>query len=227
MLTRDDQTVTDCREVVKELAGLGVSHVGFKDVGVRPAVLEALHADIKALGATSYLEVVSTTAQEALDSARLAVSLGVNRLMGGTWVARTLEIVAGTPTEYFPFPGSPQGHPTVLRGSPQDIAADCARYGQMGCHGVDLLAYRAVGHDPLDLVTAARQATSGQLIVAGSVSTASQVQALARAGVDGFTIGSAAFSGDVDRRSALLRSQLSTVSAWIADAPLTHAGDRT
>lgn len=217
MLTRDDQTVTDARAVVAELGGTGVAHVGFKDVGAEPSELRALHADIKALGATSYLEVVSTSDEDALASARFAVEIGVDRLMGGTLVAQTLDILKGTAIEYLPFPGRPVGHPTVLDGSADDIASDVREYAALGCAGVDLLAYRTSGDDPLGLVRATRQALGGYLVVAGNVTSAQQVHDLAAAGVDGFTIGSAVFAGAIDRRSALLRSQLAEVASWTAD----------
>jgi hypothetical protein len=42
----------------------------------------------------------------------------------------------------------------------------------MGCAGIDLLAYRATDAEPLDLVRAARAATSGRLVVAGSIARA-------------------------------------------------------
>ena len=42
MLTRADRTVDDCLEVLEEVAGLGLSHIGFKDVGVAPDRLATL-----------------------------------------------------------------------------------------------------------------------------------------------------------------------------------------
>jgi hypothetical protein len=217
MLTRDDQTVADARDVVAQLGGSGIGHIGFKDIGATPAELRALHDDIRDLGAVSYLEVVSTTAEDALNSARFAAEIGVDRLMGGTLVDETLAILDGSGIEYFPFPGTPVGHPTVLDGSAEEIAADVSRFQALGCAGVDLLAYRTSGDDPLGLVRAARAALDGYLVVAGNVTSAAQVRDLAAAGVDGFTIGSAVFSGDIDRRSALLRSQLAAVASWTAE----------
>jgi hypothetical protein len=218
MLTRDDMTVTDCREVAKELAGSGVCHIGFKDVGVEPAELARLHADIKELGATSYLEVVSTDKRSALTSARIAVDLGVDCLLGGTWVPETLDLVRGTETGYYPFPGRPEGHPTQLAGTTERMAADCRVFEQAGCAGVDLLAYRATEADPLDLVRAARRALTGRLIVAGSVTSARQIRDLRQCGVDAFTIGSALFAGSINPRAALLRTQLAGVLASLGGA---------
>jgi uncharacterized protein related to proFAR isomerase len=211
MLTRSDQTVTDCLEVLEDIQPLGLQHVGFKDVGVTPEVLAELQRRIKATGATSYMEVVSTSREACLRSARVARDIGVDRLLGGTQVEEVLAILAGSPVRYLPFPGRPFEHPTKLAGSAAQIEEDCRRFQAMGCAGVDLLAYRATEADPLELVRAARRGTDGTLLVAGSVQRPEQIRELAAAGADAFTIGSAAFDGSFAPRLGSLRSQLRAV----------------
>ena len=157
MLTRGDKTVEDCLDVMDQIAKLGLKHVGFKDVGVDFETLVRLSARIKESGATSYMEVVSETPEACLSSARAARRLGVDRLLGGTDVASVREILAGTHTRYYPFPGFPSGHPTRLAGQPADIASHCERFMAQGCTGADLLAFRATEAQPLDLIRAARQ----------------------------------------------------------------------
>ncbi|MER8072244.1 HisA/HisF-related TIM barrel protein [Streptomyces sp. NPDC094034] len=208
MLTRDDRTVTDCLEVLDTIDGLGVTHIGFKDIGVSHDTLARLHTRIRDMGATTYLEVVSTNREQALTSVRTATELGVDWLMGGTWIEETLGLLHGTSIGYLPFAGEPRGHPTVLAGGPDRIAEDCRRAQAAGCAGVDLLAYRATDADPLDLVRAARAATTGRLVIAGSITSTDQIQSLASAGADAFTIGSAAFDGSLQPHAGTLRSQL-------------------
>src|SRR5580704_14600270 len=211
MLTRADQTVGDCLRVIEEIRPVGLRHIGFKDVGVPPAVLRELVAAIRAQGATSYMEVVSTTTEACLSSARVARDLGVDRLLGGTQVDEVMAILAGSATTYHPFPGKPSGHPTKLGGSAADVEADCRRFAAKGCAGIDLLAYRATEAEPLELVRAARRGTPGYLLVAGSVATAAQIHALRDAGADAFTIGSAAFDGSFAPTMGSLRSQLEAI----------------
>jgi hypothetical protein len=211
MLTRQDQTVEDCLAVMDDIAPIGLTHVGFKDVGVTPDVLRALHGKIKATGATSYMEVVSTTPEAALQSARVAADLGVDRLLGGTQVDEILAILAGTKVQYLPFPGRPHDHPTKLGGSVQQITDDTKASRAKGCAGVDLLAYRATEADPIELVHAARAASDGILLVAGGVKNAAQIRALKAAGADSFTVGSAALDGSFAPRMGSLRSQLQAV----------------
>lgn len=191
MLTRDDATVADAIDVIDTIAPLGLGHIGFKDIGVPPDTLRELHARIKHSGAQSYLEVVSTTKQRALDSATLAAELGVDYLLGGTWVQETLSILDGTTVSYLPFVGRPEGYPTRLDGTPAMIADNCRQAEATGCAGVDLLAYRAKTASPIDLINAARSALTGRLVVAGSITSPEQLTALYNAGADAFTIGSA------------------------------------
>ena len=211
MFTRADQTVEDCLEVFETVARAGVKHMGFKDIGVEFDTLVELNRRIKDAGAVSYLEVVSSTKEACLESARAARKIGVDRVMGGTEAKEILEILDGSGIDYLPFPGKPVGHPTALGGTPEDVEEQCRRFEAMGCAGVDLLAYRATEADPLDLVRAARRGTKGTLVVAGSIDTPERIRGLAEAGVDAFTIGSAAFDGSFSPRKGALLSQLEDI----------------
>jgi hypothetical protein len=213
MLTRHDQTIEDCLETFDSIASLGLRHVGFKDLGVDHGMLAELNRRIKRSGATSYMEVVSTTSEACLASAAAAREIGVDRLLGGSEVETILEVLGGSGIEYLPFPGRPEGHPTKLGGSAEGVAADCRRFAALGCAGADLLAYRATEADPLDLVRAARGAMDGTLVVAGSIDSPARIRALAEAGADAFTIGSAVFDGSFSPRKGLMASQLEDVLA--------------
>jgi hypothetical protein len=211
MLTRSDETIVDCLDTWDAVAHVGVRHAGFKDVGVDVATLTELNRRMHSVGVTTYLEVVSTSTEECLRSARAAVAIGVDRLMGGTAVEETLSIIAGSGIEYLPFPGRPEGHPTQLGGDSDLVERQCREFDGNGCSGVDLLAYRATESDPLDLVRAARRGTTGYLVVAGSVSTSQQIDDLRVAGADAFTIGSAIFDGSFSPRQGSITSQLRDV----------------
>jgi hypothetical protein len=219
MLTRQDRTISDCLELFRLVRPLGLKHVGFKDVGVPPATLAALNAAIQASGAMSYMEVVSTTTETCLNSARVALALGVDCLLGGTDVAAVQEIIKGSKLGLFPFPGFPRGHPTKLAGTPDDVEAHCRAFAEKGCAGADLLAYRATEADPLALIRAAKRGLGQKrLIVAGSIASKSQIKAIAEAGADAFTIGSAVFDGSYAPDMGSLASQLAAVQADCAAA---------
>ena len=219
MLTRGDKTVEDCLSVFDEIAPLGLKHVGFKDVGVEPTTLVKLTERIRRTGAISYMEVVSETPEACLRSARVARELGIDRLLGGTNVAAIQDILGDTHIGYYPFPGFPEGHPTRLGGAPQDVTAHCRNYRAAGCAGADLLAFRATEADPLELVRAARAGLDdGYLIVAGSITSAERIRAVADAGADAFTIGTAVFDGTYNPRKGSILSQLGDVIADCAAA---------
>ena len=215
MLTRQDQTVLDALDVMAEIGPLGLKHIGFKDVGVDKPTLRALNQAIKTAGAISYMEVVSTSPEAALQSARVAAEIGIDRLLGGTAVAEILAIVKASGIACYPFPGKPVGHPTKLGGNAEMVEGQCRRFLEMGCAGVDLLAYRATEADPLDLVKAARRGlgNKGGLICAGSVDSPARIAELKAAGCDAFTIGSAAFDGSFSSRKGRLTSQLRDILA--------------
>ncbi len=211
MLTRADRTISDALEVLDDVEGMGLLHIGFKDVGVSPGELNAINKRIQSMGAVSYMEVVSTSLEACLASARVAREIGVDRLLGGTAVDEVMAILDGSPVAYLPFPGKPFDHPTKLAGSPTDVQADCRRFSERGCAGVDLLAYRSTEADPIDMVKAARRGTSGVLLVAGAVCRPEQIKALAGAGADAFTVGSAVFDGSFAPQVGSLRSQIGAV----------------
>ena len=195
MLTHHDKTVQNCLDVYDSLSGVGLKHVGFKDVGVDKATLKELTRRIKADGSVAYVEVVSNTPDTIRQSIQASAELGVDRVLGGQDIKLAMETFKGGAPTYYPFPGRPVGHPTKLGGTAGDVETDCRKAMASGCPGVDLLAYRATDADPLDLIRAARRGLGekGYLIVAGSIDSPDRIKAVAAAGADAFTIGSAVF----------------------------------
>ncbi len=214
MLTRNDQTVTDCLALCDLIRPLKLAHIGFKDVGVDLDTLHRLMGKIRQMGASTYMEVVSTTPEACLTSAKAAVALGVEHLLGGTEVDATLEVIRGTGIRYYPFPGTPVGHPTQLGGTSAQVEAQCRSFMAKGCAGADLLAYRATEDEPLNLIAAARRGLGhGRLIVAGSIDSAARIASVAQKGADAFTIGSAVFNGAYAPNKGSTLSQLADVMA--------------
>jgi hypothetical protein len=194
MLTRDDCTIADAREVYAQVAHTGLSHVGCKDVGLPRAELEALLEDIRAKGHTSYLEVVSETEEATLRSARVAAQIRPDCLIGGTLIEPVQEIIAGTGLRFFPYVGKVVGHPCLLRGTIEEVVDDARRAEELGVDGINLLAYRYDG-DVDALVEAVVEAVSIPVIAAGSVDSVQRIRALSDRGVWAFTIGTAALDG--------------------------------
>jgi len=197
MLTVNDRTIPDALDILDIIAPLNLAHIGFKDIGADFDTLRRINAKIQSSGADSYLEVVATSPEAALNSARMAADIGVNHLLGGTQVQATLDILKNTAIKYYPFPGIPHGHPTKLGGTAAQIAADTENFLRLGCAGIDLLAYRATDTEPAALIKAARAALGphAALICAGDINTPERIWEARTAGASHFTIGSAAFNG--------------------------------
>lgn len=196
MLTHHDQTVANAIDVYQELRTIeGLRYVGFKDVGASIERLQGLTDAIHADGRTVMLEVVSEAADAELRSIEAARSLGVDWVLGGTHAEEALAVLGDSGARYCPFPGTIVGHPSLLRGTVESIAADAARLTALdGVHGLDLLAYRFDG-DVEAAVAATVASSSGPVIAAGSVDSPERIRTLARLGVWGYTIGGAIFEG--------------------------------
>jgi methylglyoxal synthase len=195
MLTADDRTIPDARARLAEALEGGVRHIGFKDVGLPLADLKGLADEIRAAGGRSYLEVVSLDAESELASARAAIDLDVDCLLGGTRAEEVTTLTRYHPLRYYPFPGRITGHPSVLEGPASDIVASARRLADLEhVHGLDLLAYRFAGEVP-DLMAQVCAAVDKPVIIAGSIDSEERVQTVARAGASGFTVGTAALAG--------------------------------
>lgn len=195
MLTADDRTIPDARARLDEALEGGVRHIGFKDVGLPLGELKGLAGEIRASGGRSYLEVVSLDAASELASARAAIELDVDCLLGGTRAEEVTELTRDHPLRYYPFPGHITGHPSVLEGPAEEIVASARGLADLQhVHGLDLLAYRFDGDVP-GLMGRVCAAVEKPVIMAGSIDSAERVNAAALAGAAGFTVGTAALAG--------------------------------
>jgi len=218
MLTKDDRTIVDATKVLDSIADSGLRYVGFKDVGADPARQREITVRAHDLGMEVMLEVVSTSAEAEANSVRSARAAEVDWVLGGTNPEAGTQILAGTDIRYCPFPGTVTGHPSVLSGSIDDIAASAASLsGMEGVHGVDLLTYRHAEADPEKLTHAVVAACDGPVIAAGAVVTRDQINLLNRSGAWGFTIGSAIFNGQLPGAPSV-PAQVQTVLGWLEDS---------
>ena len=146
----------------------------------------------------------------------MARELGIDRLLGGTEVAeqsRTSSRARHTSTSR-----SPDFPPVTRRSSaaaPQDVEAALPS-GSWPRAAPARISWpiRATEAEPLELVRAARRGLgAGYLIVAGSITSRERIRAIADAGADAFTIGTAVFDGSYSPRKGSILSQLADVIA--------------
>ncbi len=224
MLTRHDKTIADALAQLPAVLAAGVLHIGFKDIGLPWAELQRLADAIHAGGARSYLEVVSQDEASEVASARAAVALGVDVLMGGTRPEAVLPLLRGSPIRYYPFAGAVAGHPSVLQGTVVDIVTSARRIAAMeGVHGLDLLAYRFEGDvgDVPALIGAVCAAVDKPVVVAGSIDRAERIEAVVAGRAAGFTVGTAALDGTFEVTGSGphgLAGQLRAIQTLLQDA---------
>lgn len=192
MLTHQDQTVPNARQLFEALKDAPVQHWGFKDVGLSQPEMRALVGAMKNAGKTSYLEVVSLSEEEGLAGAHLAVDAGFDVLMGTVFYPSIGEYLQDKPIRYFPFPGVIHGHPSILDGTMDEIVSHACALAAGGVAGLDLLTYRYTG-DAAALLPAVVRAVSIPVVSAGSIASYERIAEVWRANAWGFTIGSAFF----------------------------------
>lgn len=208
MLTRSDQTVPDAMERLGDVVAAGAGHIGFKDVGLPVPELRRLADAIRRAGATVYLEVVSLDEESEARSARAAVELGVDVMMGGTRPSVVLPIIKGSGIRYMPFAGKVVGHPSVLTGTVDQIAESARELTAIdGVDGIDLLAYRFAGDVPNLMRRVVAAVTPKPVVMAGSINRDERIDAVLRSGAAGFTVGTAALDAVFPAGSSRLFDQ--------------------
>lgn len=193
MLTQNDVTVPDAHEVFQACADLPVKFWGFKDVGISKADTIRLVQLMKAQGKTTFMEVVTYTEEACLDNARLAIECGFDYLTGTKFFPSVVTALKGSPVRYFPFAGDVGGSPVTLKGTSESVLNDCQALEAAGVHGLDLVAYRYVDGDPVQLAKQVVAAAKTPVIVAGSIASEERIRIINDINPYAFTMGSALF----------------------------------
>ncbi len=210
MLTHNDVTVANAREIYESVADLAIPFVGFKDIGLPIDELKALADDIRSNGQEVMLEVVSEKREDELRSIQAGLDIGVDYILGGTHAADGVKLLEGSGVAYMPFPGEIVGHPSKLCGTIESISESARELAQIpGVAGLDLLAYRFSG-DVENLIKSVVQAVECPVIAAGSIASVDRIHTVSKLDTWGFTVGSAAFEGQFEGGKSL-KEQLSTI----------------
>jgi 2,4-dienoyl-CoA reductase-like NADH-dependent reductase (Old Yellow Enzyme family) len=191
MLTHNDVTVPNAIEVFNMIKDTEVSCVGFKDKGLTFRRMESLVDLMKKEGKIIFFEVVSENKEDAMRSAKRAVALNVDYLIGGTYVEEMLQVLKDK-IRYMPYIGRVVGHPCLLRGKLDEIVAEAKRVEDLGAAGINLLAFRWDG-DAYKLVKSVKNVVHIPIIVAGSINSFEKIRKVIDLKVWGFTMGGAVF----------------------------------
>ena len=111
MLTHNDATVANAREVLEEVAETGLRCIGFKDVGASREALADVTSHAHEVGLKVMLEIVTTDAEEELRTLRAAAEIGVDCVLGGTHPAEGAALLPRDGNSLLPVPGDDRGAP--------------------------------------------------------------------------------------------------------------------
>jgi hypothetical protein len=147
---------------------------------------------IKRARKTVCFEVVRYSETKCLESARLALEMDIDYMMGTIYFDSVNELLKGTAARYVPFCGRVSGSPSVLEGSIVEIIDEAQEIAKQGVYGFDLLTYRYVG-DPVQLAQTFVKAIDLPVVIAGSIRSFNQLDVVKALNPWAFTIGSAFF----------------------------------
>ncbi len=191
METYNDMTRSDAINVYKEIRDTKIKFIGFKDIGLPIGQLKELHSMMKNDRRTTFLEVVSASEKETIQSTKVALELGVDYLIGGTYIDSTLPLIKNKNIKYFPYVGKIVDHPCKLRGSIEEMVQDTKKVKEKAIPGINLLAYRYNGD--VDKLIEKVSSIGLPMIVAGSIDSYERVRKMKEMGIWAFTIGGAIF----------------------------------
>lgn len=192
MLTYNDVTREDAIEIYQEIRNTELKFIGFKDIGLPYEKLHRLASMIKEDNRQLFLEVVTTSEADNVKSTQVALDLGADYLIGGTYINQTLSLIECQDMKYFPYIGQIVGHPCRLRGAIAEIVEDGGIAEALGVDGVNLLGYRYDGNVE-ELIKSVQESLNVPLVVAGSINSFARIQKMVDLDVWAFTIGGAIF----------------------------------
>ncbi len=197
MLTHNDRTVSDAREVFAKSKDAPCEFWGFKEVGLPLDQMKLLVQEMHDAGKTVFLEVVAYTEEECLEGAKAGVECGFDILMGTMFFDSVNEYCKEHNLEYMPFVGKITGRPSILEGSIEGMISEANDLVKKGVAGFDLLGYRYTG-DAVELNKRFVAGAGAKVCLAGSISSYQRLDEVCDASPWTFTIGGAFFENKFD-----------------------------
>lgn len=192
MLTQNDRTVMDAKNVFEKCKDSKAEYFGFKEEPLPLSEMKELFFYMKKCGKKTVLEVVAYSEQEGIAGAETAVECGCDILMGTMYYDSVNEICKANGIKYMPYVGDITERPSVLDGSIESMIAEAEKCIAKGADGFDLLGYRYTG-DAAELNRRFSKEVKAPVCIAGSVDSYQRLDEIKEASPWAFTIGSAFF----------------------------------
>ena len=213
MLTLDDQTVMNARDIFEGCRDCAAEYFGFKEEPLPPKEMKKLFGLMRECGKKTALEVVAYDEEKCLEGAELAVKCGCDMLMGTMYFDSVAKLCRENGLRYLPFVGEVEGRPSVLGGTIDGMIAEAKALAAKGVDGFDLLGYRFTG-DPSELIERFVNETDLPVVIAGSINSYERLDEIKSVSPWGFTIGSAFFEKCFGRTFA---EQIDNVCGYISE----------
>lgn len=194
MLTHNDRTAENAREIFEQCKGTRAKCWGFKEEPLPLDDMKKLYARMKEFGKTTFLEVVTYSEREGLDGARIAAACRCDFLMGTKFFDSINDVCKDNGIRYMPFVGKVSGRPSILEGTLDEMLAEARYCLSKGVYGLDLLGYRYTG-DAAALNKNFVAGVEAPVCLAGSVNSFERLDELKKISPQMFTIGGAFFEG--------------------------------
>ena len=194
MLTHNDRTVENAREIFEQCKNTRAKFWGFKEEPLPLDEMKKLFARMKEFGKTTFLEVVSYSEREGLDGAKIAAACQCDFLMGTKYFDSINAFCRDNNVKYMPFVGKVSGRPSILEGTLDEMLDEAHRCLDNGVYGLDLLGYRYTG-DAAALNKNFVAGVKAPVCIAGSVNDFARLDELKKISPQMFTIGGAFFEG--------------------------------
>ena len=192
MLTHNDRTVENAREVFESVKTSKAKFFGFKEEPLPLPDMKKLSARMKEFGKTTFLEVVAYSEREGLDGAKIAAACRCDFLMGTKFSDSVNDFCRDNNIRYMPFVGTINGRPSILDGTLDEMLDEARRCLSKGAYGIDLLGYRYTG-DAASLNRNFVAALNAPVCLAGSVNSFDRLREVKETSAQMFTIGGAFF----------------------------------
>ena len=192
MLTHNDRTVDDAREIFEQCKNTKAKFWGFKEEPLPLDEMKKIFARMKEFGKTTFLEVVAYSEREGLDGAKIAAACHCDFLMGTKYFDSVNAFCRDNGVRYMPFVGKITGRPSILEGTLDEMLDEARHCLAKGVYGLDLLGYRYTG-DATALNKNFVAGVNAPVCIAGSVNSFARLDELKKFSPQMFTIGGAFF----------------------------------
>ena len=193
MLTHNDKTVLNAYDIFEKCKNSKAKFSGFKEEPLPLDEMKRLYSYMKSMGKTTFLEVIAYDEQNGLKGAKMALECGVDILMGTVFYDSINNLCKENNLKYMPFVGQVSERPSILEGDIDDMIQEANIYISKGAYGIDLLGYRYISGNPIELNKKIVEKINAPVCIAGSINSYQRLDEIKEANPWSFTIGGAFF----------------------------------